>query len=83
MFGGFASSKIEESNGGSIYDANAFLFSITRQTKHNLYAGKEKFALYLDPNKKKFLCFGFNDITIFCDCNSEKRESFAHFGHDY
>mmetsp|Transcript_37022 Transcript_37022/g.27364 ORF Transcript_37022/g.27364 Transcript_37022/m.27364 type:complete len:226 (-) Transcript_37022:55-732(-) len=80
FFGGFTS-KSWQSLGGYLHDEEAFIFSLTRGTKHPIKKDKEMYAVNCHKDYLPRFGGGF-DFYLFSQCNTNT-SSFSEFGHTY
>ena len=82
VFGGYTSKAFyTPQQNESSADENAYIFSISKKTKHLQYQNKE----YAIRNYNKDRLFGFghgNEISIYDQCNSNKK-SYSNIGCTY
>lgn len=82
IFGGFTS-LFYNSSCEFVRDPNAFLFSLTKKSKHPVKSNSYR-SIFM--NEEYLMIFGCGDLVISDLCNvnqDEKKQSFSRFGQEY
>ncbi len=84
-FGGYLSVKLDQGTNKDYTDENAFIFSLTNRTKHDILPNKKNKAYHHYAATSAGMYFGGNASGEMFICNNCDKDgsSFGGFGHTY